>query len=255
MLSIYSLSFPLLIMKGVTQLLYDRTPGLVSVIVANYNKSEFIEECLDSLAKQTYRKWELLIIDDHSTDSSRIKIEEWLKNRQLPEGCSALFLPMPRNVGFSGALTVGYFMAKGEFIAVQDADDLSHPERLEKQVNFLRANPQIDLLGTKYQVIKMNAQGEIQYSNANWLKYGDQIKKTYREGGHCVCHGTLLFRGVVFDKVGGLNRNIKGAEDYEFIARCLANKLEVENMNEILYYYRNHPDQRSLQFYSHKGGK
>ncbi|WP_138495937.1 glycosyltransferase family 2 protein [Paenibacillus pinistramenti] len=236
-------------------MLYDRTPGLVSVVVTNYNKAGYIEECLDSLKQQTYRSWELIIVDDCSTDSSRKRIEDWLKNRRFRAGCSAVFLPMPRNVGFSGALTAGYFMAKGEFIAVQDADDLSHLERLEKQVAYLQAHPQIGVVGTNYKLMEKNARGEITYTDAKWLKYGEQIKQTYLEGGHCVCHGTLLFRGTVFDRIGGLTRNIKGAEDYEFIARCLTHKVEIENIREVLYYYRSHSDQRSRQFYKNKGGK
>jgi hypothetical protein len=62
-----------------------------------------------------------------------------------------------------------------------------------------------------------------------------------------------MFRGAVFDQLGGPTRRIRGAEDYEFIVKCLNAKLEVENLPDILYYYRSHPQQRSRQFYK-KGG-
>ncbi|MEK5477611.1 glycosyltransferase family 2 protein [Paenibacillus sp. FSL R5-0407] len=234
---------------------YPRVSGLVSVVVTNYNKADYIEECLNSIAKQTYKPWELIIIDDHSTDHSRERIERWLKGRSYPPACSALFIPLPRNVGFSGALSHGYFMSRGEYIAVQDSDDWSHPDRLHKQVEHLKANPHIDLVGSNYTAFKVDAEGNLQYTEPKWLKYGEHIMTSYNKGRHCICHGTLLFRGQLFDSMGGPTRKMDGAEDYEFIAKSLANQAKIDNLRDVLYYYRLHPDQRSREFYSRKGGK
>ncbi|MBM7646388.1 glycosyltransferase involved in cell wall biosynthesis [Scopulibacillus daqui] len=162
-------------------------------------------------------------------------------------------IDLPSNVGFSGSLNIGYFLSSGEFIAVHDGDDISHPERLERQIKFLKDNPDIDLVGTNYSYFPTG-----DFSNqtkANWLKFGDDILKTYAHGGHCVCHGTILFRGKVFDQLGGPTRRVKGAEDYEFIVKFLNAQLKIDNLPEVLYYYRSHPNQRSRQFFTKASDK
>lgn len=234
---------------------HPRVPGLVSVVVTNYNKAEYVTECLDSLAGQSYLKWELIIIDDYSEDHSGMVIEKWLNGRTYPASCSAIYVPLPRNIGFSGALSHGYFLSRGEYIAVQDSDDWSHRDRLLKQVDYLRAHPEYELVGTNYSAFRADESGNIQYERPNWLKFGEHIEACYRKGGHCVCHGTLMFRGRLFDQIGGPTRKVEGAEDYDFIARSLGAKAKINNLQEALYYYRLHPDQRSREYYSRKGGK
>ncbi|WP_284637708.1 glycosyltransferase family 2 protein [Paenibacillus silviterrae] len=232
-------------------MLYPRIPNLVSIVITNYNNGSYIQECLDSIRKQTYNTYEIIIVDDASTDHSKQQILEWIEDHKPSEGCNALFLP--RNVGFAGALTMGFFMAKGEFIAVQDSDDLSHPERLTRQVDYLRQHPHIDLVGTNYAIFKDRIPDHPK--KETWIHYGPKIRETYAKGGHCVCHGTILFRAALFDILGGPTRRIKGAEDYEFIVKFLNHKSQIENLPEILYYYRLHPQQRSLQFYSKQRGE
>ncbi|MGN7479329.1 glycosyltransferase family 2 protein [Solibacillus silvestris] len=224
----------------------ERKEGLVSVVIPCYNAAPFIEDCLDGLKSQTYEKTEVILINDASTDHTQKIAEKWIKNSKAP--FQTILCNLPVNAGFAGALTVGYFMSSGEYIAVNDADDISHPQRFEKQVDFLLKNPDYDLIGSNYQVFydpKLKEGGQ----KSNWLKYGDSIRKCYGEGGHCVSHGTILFRGKVFDMFGGPTRRIDGAEDYEFIVKFLNAKLKIENLKDVLYYYRDHDQQRSKTFY------
>ena len=223
-----------------------REDGLVSVIIPCYNAASFIEDCLNSLLSQTYKKMEVILVNDASTDDTQKVVEKWLEN--APSSFKVIVCNLPVNMGFAGAITTGYFMSSGEYIAVNDADDLSHPLRIAKQVNFLLNNPDYDLIGTNYVVID-NINEKETGKKANWLHFGDEIRKVYAQGGHCVCHGTILFRGKVFDMVGGPTRRINGAEDYEFIVKFLNAKLKIENLKEVLYYYRNHDQQRSKNFY------
>src|SRR5690349_262554 len=129
-------------------MLYERTLGLVSVVITCHNISSFIKECLDSLLKQTYHNIEVILVNDASLDDTSQVIEEWIKENN--PSFSVELINLPRNVGFSGALTTGYFLSKGEYIAVHDGDDISHPERLEKQVAYLEKHPDIDVLGSSY---------------------------------------------------------------------------------------------------------
>lgn len=229
---------------------FARTEGLVSVVVTNYNKGPYLTDCLDSLFNQTYRNWEMIVVDDASTDDSADKVKAWIdrKMRHHHEAGGITLLSLPRNIGYAGAVTTGMFLARGEFIAVQDADDLSHPERLRLQVEYLRRHSAIELLGTNYGIFEV--QPGDRTDRPQWLRYGEEIRTVYASGGHCICHGTIMLRGSLFDRIGGQNRKVRGAEDYEFIARCLNAKVRnVENMKEVLYYYRFHPGQRSRKYF------
>lgn len=234
---------------------FTRISGLVSVIIPNYNRASYLFDCLEGIRKQTYTNWEIILVDDGSTDNSIETTEKWLRaNRtELPSNNTFITLALPRNIGYAGAMTAGLYMAQGEFIAMQDSDDISHPERLEKQVRYLNEHPDIELLGTNYYVFESNP--EQVEARPKWLRYGEQIRRTYNNGGHCVCHGTAVLRGSLFDRIGGHTRRVKGAEDYDFIARCLnPNQMNIENLPDILYYYRSHPAQRSRKYFSKKQG-
>ncbi|BCJ88189.1 glycosyltransferase family 2 protein [Effusibacillus dendaii] len=228
---------------------YRRIRGLVSVVVPAYNSARYIRTCINSLVKQSYPHIEIIIVNDASSDRTANVIQNWKKStgaRLASRGRIAVAV-LPRNTGFSGAITMGMFLSEGEFIAIQDADDLSHPDRFKKQVQFLRDHPEVGLVGTNYAAFKSGS-----FKNqeiANWIRFGNEIKETYAAGGHCICHGTIMFRGSIFDQIGGPTRRIEGAEDYEFIVRCIENGITVENLPDVLYYYRNHALQRSRKYF------
>jgi glycosyltransferase involved in cell wall biosynthesis len=205
--------------------LFNRQKGLVSIVITCYNVASFIEECLDGIFDQSYKNIEVIIIDDFSNDPTKKKIKKWIKknNPSFPID----LITLPRNVGFAGAINIGYILSK---------------------VKFLEEKPEVGLVGTTYVAFQDGNFEEQQI--AKWIRYGENIKKTYGKGGHCVCHGTIMFRGEIFDRIGGPTRRIKGAEDYEFIANCINAGIEISNIPEVLYYYRAHPNQRSRQFYS-----
>ncbi|MED1796605.1 glycosyltransferase family 2 protein [Brevibacillus nitrificans] len=232
----------------------ERESGLVSVVITNYNRGDFVLECLNSILSQTYQKWEMIFIDDASTDDSVAIVYEWLqRNEASLRDHQVVIHQLPRNIGFAGAINMGFYLAKGEYIAVQDSDDYSHPLRLERQVTFLQEHPEVELVGTNYYAFPSETPNKRELST--WIKYGDDIRKVYGAGGHCVCHGTILFRGRLFDQIGGPTRRIKGAEDYEFIAKSLNARAYIENLPEALYYYRLHAHQRSTKYYRRKESK
>lgn len=230
----------------------ERVAGKVSIVVPIRNRGPYLKECLDSIKKQTYPHLELILIDDASTDRSLDVVAQWLAENEDFSSCVEIVVTkLPRNVGFSGAVTTGFFLAEGEYIAVQDADDFSHELRIEKQVKFLRDHPEVDLVGTNY--VHFRDEDSIRhYTPANWLHYGDDIRRVYQNGGHCICHGTILFRAAVFDEIGGLTRKINGAEDYEFIVKFLHKGCKIENLHDELYFYRRHGEQRSTEFFGKK---
>lgn len=127
-------------------------------------------------------------------------------------------------------------------------DDESHPIRIAKQVRYLRHHADIGLVGTAYQVIRKGKPLPIQ---PTWLRYGPaNVHQSYAAGQHCISLGTVLFRGSLFDKFGGLTRRIQGAEDYEFVAKLITQGVRADNIPEVLYFYQRHATQRSNKFYA-----
>jgi len=222
----------------------ERHEELVSVVISVYNRAAYIEECLNSIANQSYEKIEIIVVDDASTDHSAETVQSWIA---LHPNAEVVFVKLPRNVGFSGAVTTGLFLARGKYIAIQDSDDLSHRDRIKKQVEYLRQHPEITLVGTNYSVI--NDQSQLTKDWVGWLSFGSEnIKANYNKGYHCISHGTILYRASLFNNMGGLNRSVGGtAEDYEFIMRCHRNGTRMDNLKDVLYYYRGHAEQRSRQ--------
>ncbi|WP_297521802.1 glycosyltransferase [uncultured Clostridium sp.] len=230
-----------------------REDELVSIVVSNYNNEEYIIDCLDSLINQTYQNVELIIIDDCSTDKSSEVIERWVntKGKKVFDKGKLVFLKLPKNIGFSGAVTTGLFLARGEYLAMQDGDDISAKERLTKQVKYLKENQGIKAIGTNYYTFQNNIESA---KLSDYIVYGkENINKSFYEGKSPVSYGTLMIKGEMFDKVGGLTRKIDGAEDYEFLAKLIG--YGIDNIKEGLYYYREHDKQRSREFYSEKINK
>lgn len=119
--------------------LITREKNLVSIIVTSFNRENYIKECLESILAQTYRDIEIILVDDCSTDKTLEVFHEFQREavEKRPEMKDRIIaISLPRNVGYAGPLTLGMFLSKGEFIAIQDSDDLSHPERIEKQVSY-----------------------------------------------------------------------------------------------------------------------
>lgn len=232
----------------------ERIKNLVSIVISNYNNANYLNDCLDALIKQSYKNIEIIIVDDNSTDNSKLVINEWISKNEdsFPNKDFITVVKLSRNTGFSGAVTCGLFHARGEFIAIHDSDDISNIERIQKQVEYLKSHPELYAVGCNYAIF--NDSDHTPIYKENGLSYGvHKIKEVYARGGNAVCYGTLLFRSEAFDNIGGLTRRVHGAEDYEFITKLLP--FGIDNMRDILYYYRTHEGQRSLKFYGKKNVK
>lgn len=219
---------------------------LVSVIIPTHNRAHFLKDCLDSLKNQDYRPLEIVVIDDHSTDETEETVTHWARQVDNARDFQVVYYRLPRNLGFARAQSIGYILARGEYLANHDSDDLSHPQRISSQVQFLQFDQEYSLVGTDYEVFSTDFN---QRKKAHLVRFDNSIVKCYREGHHCVCFGSLLFRKEVVDKIGGLTTFMEGAEDYEFVARAIVQGFNVQNLRQVLYYYRQHDQQRSKDFY------
>ncbi len=108
--------------------------GQVSIIMPSYNTGEYIKESIDSVLAQTYTSWELIIVDDCSTDNTEEIVSEYLSDSRIR------FLKNEKNSGAAVSRNYALREAKGRWIAFLDSDDLWHPEKLEKQIAFMLEN-------------------------------------------------------------------------------------------------------------------
>ena len=126
--------------------------SLVSIITPSYNSSKFIKDCVDSVFSQTYKNWEMIIVDDCSKDNSKEIISELsTKDKRI----KPIFLE--KNVGAAEARNAAIRQSKGKYVAFLDSDDLWNPKKLEKQLSFMYEN-EIAFSYTNYQFISENGE-------------------------------------------------------------------------------------------------
>ena len=148
-------------------------PPLVSVIMSVYNGEKYLVQAIDSILNQTYQNFEFIIIDDCSTDNSSHILQEYAQKDSRIK-----IIKKEKNIGIKGFiknLNLGISIAKGKYIARMDADDISLPERFQKQVDFLENNPEITLVGAQLNLI--NEQNKITGEAIAALQHRDIVKK------------------------------------------------------------------------------
>ncbi|TSD65880.1 glycosyltransferase [Inquilinus sp. KBS0705] len=208
------------------------TKPLVSIIMPVYNCKDFVAAAIDSMLSQTLTDFELLIIDDASTDST-VAIVSGYNDARIK-----LIIKLI-NTGLIESLNIGIDLATGTYIARMDGDDISYPERLQKQVTFLNNNPDVALCGTWY---KMLSSGVV----VEHPQHNEDIKLALLE--YCALgHPTVMFRRqFILDNNLKYNEAFEAAEDYELWTR-MATKGRIANLPEVLLTYRDHDSQVSKQ--------
>lgn len=205
----------------------------VTVLMPVYNTASYLREAVDSILNQTFTDFEFLIIDDASTDGSIDIIKSYNDPR-------ISFTEKPENTGYTNSLNMGLEMARGEYIARMDSDDISLPERLEKQVAFMDANLEVGLCGTAS--LSFGYQ-----NNVNKVVSGHNHLKAKLFFGNHFCHPSIVFRKTVLEKNDlKYDLQFEPAEDYAFWIK-LARITKVDNLTDILINYRTHTNQISLK--------
>ncbi|PSO80230.1 MAG: glycosyl transferase family 2 [Cyanobacteria bacterium QH_9_48_43] len=212
---------------------------MISVIMTTYNTSMFVAPAIESILNQSFEKFELIIVDDGSTDNTLEIV------RRYAERDTRIQVIQTEHGGASNARNVGIQASKYPWIAIMDADDISLPNRLEKQITAAKANSKIVALGAA--VHHMNSKGEI-FSVSRLGPETEEAFYRQRQEGHVVNlnHPTaLLNKGVVL-KVGGYNPQFKAAQDLELLDR-MAEYGPVIALREPLALYRVHSQSISMQ--------
>ncbi len=210
----------------------------ISVIIPTYNRKEALIKAVDSVLSQTYTNFELIIVDDGSTDDTSLMF----KDNDNENG--KIKYIYQENGGVSKARNIGIKFAKGEFISFLDSDDEWFPKKLEKQIDFLKKNKNI----------------KICHTNEIWIKNGvriNQHNKHKKYGGWIyqkslylclISPSAVIIHKSVFEDVGMFNEEFKAGEDYDLWLR-ITPYYEIGFLDDFLIKkYGGHEDQLSIQW-------
>lgn len=205
---------------------------LCSVVMPAYNSEKYIAEAIESVIKQTYTNWELLIINDCSTDNT----EEIIKS-YLQKDTRIKLIKQKENQGVANARNTGIEKAKGRYIAFLDADDYWNKEKLQKQIQILQTS-NADITYTAYLMIDETGKTIKKRSVKKTLKLKDLLKEN-----------SIIFSSVVCKKESLMDKNFKSEwyhEDYIFLLDLSKESKNFVGINESLMQYRVHQRGRSF---------
>lgn len=208
----------------------------VSVLTPLYNTNpEFLKEMIESILNQTFKDFEFLLLNDSPENKELKKIVESYNDRRI------IYLENEKNLGISKSRNKLLELAKGEYIAIFDHDDISLPERLEKQVDFLDKNPGTGIVGTNF----------IKYSSKRVHRNPEKnkdIKRNLVIRGCIVAHSTVMIRKSVM-----IEHNVRWREEYSpcedyMLFSELIDKTMFCNIQQPLIIYRDHKDNTSHRY-------
>ena len=206
------------------------TAPCVSVVMAAYNAEKTIAETIQSVLGQAWRDFEFIIVDDGSSDRTG-EIAASFRDPRI------IIISNPRNIGLAPSLNVGLSRAAGQYVARTDADDVSNPQRFEKQIEFLKQSPEVGVVGAGYNLMDENSRtydirippGDDEYLQRELLKRNP------------FSAGSVMMRRDRLCALGGYEKEFPTAEDYDLWLR-FAERGRLAIMSELLYSWRVRPD-------------
>jgi glycosyltransferase involved in cell wall biosynthesis len=198
-------------------------------MMAVYNERPYLEKAVRSILDQTLDDFELIIVNDGSTDGSKQVLES------LAERDDRVRLVHQENQGLITSLNRGLHLACGTYIARMDGDDVSHPERFERQAEFLRAHPGVGGIGTAIEFI--NAEGQV--GEKLLLPTDPEVIAWKLLFNNYLCHPTMMVRRSLLSELGGYVQWARLAEDYEIWTRAVQ-KSRLANLSDVLLRRRHH---------------
>ena len=208
---------------------------LVSVIIPVYNGDNYLQEAIESIFRQTYAHYEVIVVDDGSKDSTWQVIQSYgskIRGYHKPNG------------GVASALNWGIARAQGDWIAWLSHDDVFFPEKLEKQLRFLSQNPEYQACYTDFEIVDAN--GEYGSTvRTSWFP-AKQLPRQFLRN-MFINGSTVLIHRVCFERTGGFDESLSHTQDLEMWLR-IAQNFEFGRLPVVLLKSRSHPGQGAMAF-------
>lgn len=205
----------------------EKNNPTISIIMPVYNGATFLAESIDSILAQTFTDWELIIVDDSSTDTSRAIADRYvsLDNR-------IRVYANTQEKGLAGALNCCLSHVHGQYIARADADDIQTPDRLQVEYDFLIKHPRIAIVGSWYKTFGNNKRPKVRkHPKQSVVIAWKYLSNTY------FCHPTILFRASVLQTVSKYPLMV--SEDFAFLSEVI-HVYKGFNIPKVLLLYREH---------------
>lgn len=216
----------------------NRASTLISVIMSVYNAEPYLQMAVESVLDQTFADFEFIIIDDGSTDGSLRIIEDYANKDPRIQ-----IIQNAERMRLSKSLNKGLAAARGIYIARMDADDISLPNRLQIQLDYLERHPEIGVVGGQIRFIdeknQVNREGRLDTSTA--------LVKWDLNFGSALCHPAVMMRKELVTSAGGYSDEMVYAQDYD-LWRRLAEITQLTNLPDVVLYYRLHPVNTSSDY-------
>lgn len=203
----------------------------VSVILPVYNSEKYLQKAIDSILHQTLPDFELIIINDCSTDSSEQIIKTYTDKR-------IRYIKQPENLGVVAAMNTGLQIASSPLVAVMHSDDIAFESRLQRQLEHFENNPDVAVVAGF--VVNINEQGDL---IGRWMQDRSCITATQIRNNmvksNCIAHPTVMMKTAIARRMQ-YHLNQQSQEDYDLWLRMLAEGLVIEKVPEEVLYYREH---------------
>ncbi len=217
--------------------------ALISIILPVHNGATTIGQAVDSCLQQTHEDLELILVDDASTDDTAAILDRRAAGDErirLAHG--------ERNLGVAAAFQLGLSLARGHWIARMDADDLNHPQRLEKQLSLLSAHLDLDAVSCLVEIAKRKPDGALGPADEGYQRFAQWLNTlttpsaitAQRFVDQPVVNPSMLLRREVFDRHEGFRSGLDWAEDYDFWLRLLHEGGQIAKVPEILFTWTDH---------------
>ena len=203
---------------------------IVSLVMRTYNSATYLREAIESVLRQTFSDFEFIVVDGESTDGTDVILKHY---EHLDKRVNVI---RGRNTMIE-ALNIGCNMAKGMYVAIMDSDDVSLPDRFEKQVSFLENHRDVGACGSAVETIdaRGNHVGFVQFP----ITYGFLQWQLLFGGG--IAHSAVMMRHEAYDEVGGYRNEAVYDEDYDIYVRLeFTTKWRLVNLPDVLVRYRLH---------------
>jgi glycosyltransferase involved in cell wall biosynthesis len=210
----------------------DCDAPLISVVIPCYNQAHFLGEAIESVLAQTYRHYEIIVVDDGSPDTTSKVTSSYPAVRYLRQS----------NAGLSAARNAGLNASRGQFLVFLDADDRLLENALQSGFNCFQGHPECVFVSGHYQRINADGSLKLQFPQSE-LKF--DLYQTLLERNYIGMHATVMYRRQIFDAVGGFSTSLRSCEDYEMYLR-IVRKHGVTRHDRIVAEYRSHNASMSM---------
>jgi glycosyltransferase involved in cell wall biosynthesis len=183
---------------------------VISVLMSVYNGEKYLAEAMDSILAQTFRDFELIVIDDGSKDSSPKMLQDYAKRDPRVK------ITIRENKGLTVTLNEAFAQSRGKYLARMDCDDVALPTRFSKQIEFLEANPEVVCTGGYFQLI--DGAGRL-LTTLSVPTSDAEIQAKLLAGHNAITHPCAMIRRTAMEKAGGYDTRFKTSQDLDLWLR------------------------------------